>query len=111
MLFVTAALLLGCLSLNIEAQPLIFVAIIFSFFPPPFFSLPFPFPDESSGDEKSEGAEGEGEEEEVSEDPQGEEGSEEQTEDEDVGGYYNLRKRQPVIYRLKPVHHVSTRCM
>lgn len=62
----------------------------------------------SSGEEKAEDADEEEEAEgEVSEE-QGEEASEEQTEDEDVGGYnYNLRKRQPVIYHLKPVHHVS----
>ena len=78
------------------------------------FCFVFPL-EESSGEEGGEGAEEEeGEEGEVSE-GQGEEASGEQTEGEqtegeqteDEGGFYNLRKRQPVIYHLKPVHHVS----
>ena len=43
--------------------------------------------------------------------PEGEGESEDQTEEdedeEEVSGYYNLRKRQPVIYHFQPVHHVS----
>ena len=54
----------------------------------------------SLGDSSSEEKATEGDEEE-----EGEEEPSDQTEDE--GGYYNLRKRQPVIYHLKPVHHVS----
>ena len=48
-------------------------------------------PEESPEEEKS----GEGE-------------SEDQFEEgEEDGGYYNLRKRQPVIYHFQPVHHVK----
>lgn len=54
---------------------------------------------DSSEEKATEGDEEEEEEEEGEEEPS------DQTEDE--GGYYNLRKRQPVIYHLKPVHHVS----
>ena len=60
--------------------------------------MPFPSPLPST--EKSP----EGESEDQSED---EDDEEEEEEEEEVGGYYNLRKRQPVIYHFQPVHHVS----
>lgn len=54
------------------------------------------------------GSEGNGEGEE-SEEQSGEQSGEptEEEEEEEDGGYYNLRKRQPVLYHFRPVHHVS----
>jgi len=57
--------------------------------------------EEEEAEETEEQSEGEEEEEEEGE------GEEEEEEEEEEGGYYNLRKRQPVIYHFQPVHEVN----